>query len=431
MPKSKSKSMSMSMPSLRPTLLCLALLASTLSAQAGQKVWISVGSDAYALLTDLQPGLRSSAQRSLVVSVPDGSTGQLRRGQELVHVVNVDEDLLPRLSDAVHESLHHCGGYVRHSSLKEATQALDAQRSISQRGENALLAKYPIDNQALVTPMLTQVQDSQILSTIQTLSDFQNRYYTTTHGVSASTYIYNTWTALTAGKSYASVRQVTHPSWPQKSVVLTLQGQTNKKQIIVLGGHMDSILSGGTNENSRAPGADDDASGIASLTEVIRVMMANNYRPERTIEFMAYAAEEVGLRGSDAIARDYKAQRKKVKGVLQLDMTNYQGTANDIYLFTDYTNAAQNQFMANLASTYLPTLKVAYDRCGYGCSDHASWTNQGFPASFPFESSFNADNPYIHTSNDTLANSGNQAAHAAKFSKLALAYAVELGSDGK
>jgi leucyl aminopeptidase len=419
------------MPSLRPTLLCLALLTATVSAQAADKVWISLGSDAYALLADLQPGLRSSAQRTLVVNVPDGSSGQLRRETEVVHVVGVDEALLPRLSDAVHESLRHCGGYVRHSSLAEATQALDSQRSIGQRGENALQAKYPIDNQDLVAPMLTQVQDSQILSTIQTLSDFQNRYYTTSHGVSASDHIYNTWTALAAGKPYVSVRQVTHASWPQKSVVLTLKGQSRKNQIIVLGGHMDSILSGGTNENSRAPGADDDASGIASLTEVIRVLMANNYRPERTIEIMAYAAEEVGLRGSDAIARDYKTQRKKVKGVLQLDMTNYQGTATDIYLYTDYTNASQNQFLANLASTYLPTLKVGYDRCGYGCSDHASWTNQGFPASFPFESSFNTHDPYIHTSNDTLANTGNQAAHAAKFSKLALAYAVELGSDGK
>jgi bacterial leucyl aminopeptidase len=421
----------MPMPSLRPTLLCLTLLAASLSAQAGEKVWISLDAKAFGLLTELQPGLRSQAQRSLVVSVPEGNSGQLRRDQDLVHVVQVDEDLLPRLSDAVHESLHHCGGYVRHNSLAEATQALDAQRSISQRGENSLLAMYPIDNQALVTPMLSQVQDSQILSTIQTLSDFQNRYYTTSHGVSASDHIYNTWSALGAGKSYVSVRQVTHAAWPQKSVVMTITGQSRKKQIIVLGGHMDSILSGGTNENSRAPGADDDASGIASLTEVIRVLMANNYRPERTLEFMAYAAEEVGLRGSDAIARDYKAQRKRVKGVLQLDMTNYQGTATDIYLYTDYTNAAQNQFLANLASTYLPTLKVGYDRCGYGCSDHASWTNQGFPASFPFESSFNTHDPYIHTSNDTLANMGNQAAHAAKFSKLALAYAVELGSDGK
>jgi leucyl aminopeptidase len=40
------------------------------------------------------------------------------------------------------------------------------------------------------------------------------------------------------------------------------------------------------------------------------------------------------------------------------------------------------------------------------------------------------DNPYIHTVNDTLANMGNQADHALKFGKLALAYAVELGDGG-
>jgi len=41
------------------------------------------------------------------------------------------------------------------------------------------------------------------------------------------------------------------------------------------------------------------------------------------------------------------------------------------------------------------------------------------------------DSPYIHTSNDTIAKSGNYANHALKFAKLAVAYLVELGSDGK
>ena len=40
------------------------------------------------------------------------------------------------------------------------------------------------------------------------------------------------------------------------------------------------------------PGADDDASGIASATEVLRVAIERDYRPERTVKFMAYAAEE-------------------------------------------------------------------------------------------------------------------------------------------
>jgi leucyl aminopeptidase len=95
-----------------------------------------------------------------------------------------------------------------------------------------------------------------------------------------------------------------------------------------------------------------------------------------------------------------------------------------------YTNAAQNTFLANLATAYLPELTVGYDRCGYGCSDHASWTAAGFAASFPFEAAFVDDNKAIHTAYDTTATFGNQALHAAKFSKLALAYAVELGTDG-
>jgi leucyl aminopeptidase len=115
--------------------------------------------------------------------------------------------------------------------------------------------------------------------------------------------------------------------------------------------------------------------------------------------------------------------------VLQLDMTDYQGSAQDIFLFTDYTAPRLNDFLAGLASTYLPSLTVARDRCGYACSDHASWTNRGYQAAFPFESAMSSHDPYIHTVNDTLAKLGNQAAHAAKFSKLALAFAVELASD--
>lgn len=65
------------------------------------------------------------------------------------------------------------------------------------------------------------------------------------------------------------------------------------------------------NEQSIAPGADDDASGIASLSEIIRVLRDNNFRPKRSVALMAYAAEEVGLRGSQDLANQYKAQGKK------------------------------------------------------------------------------------------------------------------------
>lgn len=344
-----------------------------------------------------------------------------------MHLVQVDEALLPALSDSIHENLRHCGGFIVHRDLQDARAAL--------KGAAAPLAglaapSYAIDNQAVVNKLLPQLQDSNVLGTIQSLSNYQNRFYTTSHGVNASNWIAAQWKQLAGSRADVTVEQFTHANWPQKSVILTIKGSDNAAETVVLGGHLDSTVGSGTGESSRAPGADDDASGVASLTEVIRVLMAGNYQPRRTIKFMAYSAEEVGLRGSADIAKRFKQQQAKVVGALQLDMTNYQGDAQDIFLFTDYTNAAQNTFLANLAKVYLPSLKVGYSQCGYACSDHASWNAQGYAASFPFESSFNNSNPYIHSRNDTLASSGNQAKHALKFSQLALAYAVELGSDG-
>ena len=144
---------------------------------------------------------------------------------------------------------------------------------------------------------------------------------------------------------------------------------------------------------------------------------------------MAYAAEEVGLRGSKEIAANFKANNVNVVGVMQLDMTNFKGSANDIYIFTDYTDSSQNTFVANLIKTYQPSVTIGYDVCNYGCSDLASWTAQGYFASLPFESSFSASNKNIHTANDTFASTGNQALHSLKFAKLAASFAIELGSD--
>lgn len=282
----------------------------------------------------------------------------------------------------------------------------------------------------MVNALLPQMQDSNIAQTIVDLSAFTNRYYTSTSGVNASNWIKTRWQQMAAGRSDITVEQFTHAAWAQKSVILTMKGTDNADEVVVLGGHLDSISNQGSGESMRAPGADDDASGIASMTEVLRVMVAGGYKPRRTLKLMGYAAEEVGLRGSQDIAKSFKAANTNVVGVMQLDMTNYKGSDKDIYLYTDYTDNAQNQFVANLLTSYLPSIKIGYDKCGYACSDHASWNAQGYFASMPFESSFTQDNPYIHTANDTYANSGNQAQHALKFSKMALAFMVELGSDG-
>ncbi|MEZ5545507.1 MAG: hypothetical protein R3F10_10025 [Lysobacteraceae bacterium] len=72
-----------------------------------------------------------------------------------------------------------------------------------------------------------------------------------------------------------------------------------------------------------------------------------------------------------------------------------------------------------------PGLTRGTSQCGYGCSDHASWNTQGFPAALVFEGGHAQQRPYIHSISDTLANMGNSAQHSVTFAKLALAFLGE------
>src|SRR5690606_4213048 len=98
---------------------------------------------------------------------------------------------------------------------------------------------------------------------------------------------------------------------------------------------------------------------------------------------------------------------------------------------TDHTNAAQNQFLRDLNTHYLQ-LVMQNDQCGYGCSDHKSWTDNQYPASMPFEAKFSNSgtprqyNTALHTTNDTISRSNGNANHALKFTKLALTFVGEL-----
>jgi leucyl aminopeptidase len=409
----------------------LGLAAFSSSTLAGT-TWITVGERAHALLAEVAPTARTLSSRDVAVTLPQqnksrGARLALKSGVERVHAVEIDEEALSGLAEAVHERLRRCGGFVRHDSEAEARAAL--HRLQGQPGADlAIVPSYAIDNQAAVNALLPQMQASNILATIEQMAAFQNRRYNSSHGVNASNWLFQQWSQFAANRRDIRVKQITHTGFNQKSVMLEFMGVGNGGQAVVLGGHLDSIASGSA-ETSRAPGADDDASGIASLTEVIRVLVANNFKPRRTVRFYGYAGEEGGLLGSKQIVAAMANERVQVVGVMQLDMTAYQGSATDLWIYTDYTNAAQNQFVANLAATYLPTLTVGYDACGYGCSDHASWHNAGFAASLPFESADATYNPFIHTVNDTIATFGGTANHALKFSKLAAAFAVELGSD--
>jgi leucyl aminopeptidase len=344
-----------------------------------------------------------------------------------LHVIDSDGEIalltvpaqdLDALSEQMHEQHHRCGGFVIYDSLDDAELSLHA--AVHDGGDRI---DYTLDHAGVVNAMLPDVDAARILDTIRQLSAMKNRYYRSESGAAASLWLRDKWRSFTT-RTDVTV-ELFDQGYEQKSVILTIPGTTRKNEIVVVGGHLDSIAIGGTSSN--APGADDDASGIATLTEVARVLLAKDFHPARTIKFMAYAAEEVGLRGSQAIVRDFKKRNviDNVVGALQLDMTNYRGSDRDIWLMSDFTSAAQNTFLSRLIEAYVGAT-WGVDKCGYACSDHASWNRAGVPASMPFESRMRDGNNKIHSARDTLEVSDNNAAHAVKFARLGTAYAIEL-----
>ena len=414
------------MSRLSGTAAAILALALVPAAPAADETWITLerGTAQQALV-----GLAAAGHPGALVVVDGGRPEALgtaaRESDVVVRRISVsDVELLPEI---LHAARKRCGGFMRHATRDEAERA--AQASDPEHRTLPPPIGYTIDNGPVVQAMLPQIKEPGIRNTMTSLSSFFTRRHTCPSGLQSATWIHNRWQAIAASRPDVTVDYYDHVVTNQPSVILTIPGSTLPSEVVVLGARQDST-SGSNCSNNRAPGSDDDASGVASLTEVLKVALHMGYKPLRTVKFMAYAAEESGLLGSDEIAQAYKNQNVNVVGVLQLDMTNFKGSTGDIYIITDFTNPAQNTFVRDLMTTYAPGLVKGNSFCGYACSDHASWTARGYPASFPFESTFDQSNPFIHTPLDDLAHSGGTAKHSVKFSRLAVAYMAEVAKGG-
>ncbi len=386
-------------------LLFLALANLFYPAFAGDSdyMWISTGSD-----------VLDSAEKSNLKSYISSPT---KIGD--ITILKLKKEAIGELSELMHEKFKRCGGFFVHESYE---QAMGDIKSFELNKNNNRIFKF--QQNELTPKLINEVNEENIEGTIRKLSSFKNRYYKSVHGANASNWIYNNWKQITAHRNDVAIEKIIHSNWPQPTIHLRLKGKSNKD--IIIGGHADSIAGWWGRANGHAPGADDNASGIATITEILRILTGQDGQPKHNIHFMAYAAEEVGLHGSKEMAKRFKRQGRQVLGVIQFDMTNFNGSTNDIHLVDDFTDPNLNNFLESLMKRHLPSLKSGRTRCGYGCSDHASWNREGFPASFPFEAEKGDMNRHIHTNRDTIEQSDGHARHAAKFARLGVAFALEL-----
>ena len=109
----------------------------------------------------------------------------------------------------------------------------------------------------------------------------------------------------------ADIRNRFTDSITTHNVVAEIRGTSRPDEMVIVGAHLDSWDLG--------TGATDNAAGVAAVLGAARVLRASGVRPERTVRFVLFSAEEQGLYGGEAYVRDHAAELRRVQAVLVLD----------------------------------------------------------------------------------------------------------------
>ncbi|MCY4009293.1 MAG: M20/M25/M40 family metallo-hydrolase [Anaerolineaceae bacterium] len=196
------------------------------------------------------------------------------------------------------------------------------------------------------------------------------------------------------------------------NVIATIPGREPAAGTVVVGAHYDSISLAINDEDSPAPGANDNASGVAALLEIARILAP--LQPRATVMLVAFGAEEVGRLGSLAFVNEIIRGREiDVIAMINLDIigssTAANGAINDseLRIFShedDQSVARQLARAVDMIGFHLtPTMDLqvqnAADRTGR-FSDHLSFTEAGYPAVRLIEA-FEERNRQ-HTAQDTI-----------------------------
>lgn len=196
-----------------------------------------------------------------------------------------------------------------------------------------------------------------------------------------------------------------------KNVVATLKGtDPTDTRIIMMSAHLDSRAARDADNTSLAPGANDDASGVAAMLEIARIISVRGY--PATIIFTAVSGEEHGLLGAKHLAKRAKEENWNIIALLNNDMIGNLGSSetllNDnmrVRVFSEGVPAYETEAMASLrkytsgendgkarqlaryikevGERYVDQLEVTLvfrnDRFGRG-GDHTPYCQEGFTA---------------------------------------------------
>jgi aminopeptidase YwaD len=173
-------------------------------------------------------------------------------------------------------------------------------------------------------------------------------------------------------------------------------------QYIVIGAHYDHLGMGGPESLAENPygkihhGADDNASGVAALLELARVLSLEKSRLKRSVILASFSGEEEGLLGSAAFTREPPVPLDSIVAMLNMDMVGRLRERN-LVVGGAGTSPAWRPLLDRLnrlgpmgqpvAAGTSPRFKLSLEDDGYGPSDHQSFYIKDIPVLFFFTGS--------------------------------------------
>jgi aminopeptidase YwaD len=158
-------------------------------------------------------------------------------------------------------------------------------------------------------------------------------------------------------------------------------------EVEVVGAHYDHLGYGGEGSGSLAPdehaihnGADDNASGVAGMLEIARRLAADP--PARSVLFVAFSGEELGLLGSAHLVQHLPVPRERVVAMLNLDMIGRAKPGPALTLGGMGTAAEWGALVERVNGRH--HLRITPDKGGFGASDHSSFYAADIPVLFFF-----------------------------------------------
>lgn len=183
-----------------------------------------------------------------------------------------------------------------------------------------------------------------------------------------------------------------------KNLIGVVTGDQHPEQMLIIGAHYDNRP-----DTLIAPGADDNASGSATVLEAARVF--SNFSFPYTLVFCLWDEEEQGLIGSKAYTAQAAVNDKQIIGYINVDMLGWDG--NDDHTADIHVRpVAQSIDLANKAimvdSIYEIGLDIHLVNPGITASDHSPFWDEGYSAIAIAEEYDNDFNPFWHSTSDSL-----------------------------